>query len=123
MATNPEGNLAGESDMSEEVPPTGSDERENATAEPGVEFAQGLYDDLRRIAGQMLRRERPGHTLQPTALVHEAYLRMASQNGFDTRDRSRVLALGAQMIRRNLVDHARKQNAARFRVMLAELRW
>jgi RNA polymerase sigma factor (TIGR02999 family) len=113
VKTNPEGNVVEESDTSEGPPPLTDLEPNGSRPEQSMEFAQELYDDLRRIAGQMLRQERSGHTLQPTALVHEAYLRMAAQNRLDSNDRSRVLALGAQMIRRILVDHARKRKAAK----------
>jgi RNA polymerase sigma-70 factor (ECF subfamily) len=66
-----------------------------------------VYAELRAIAGGYLRRERSGHTLQPTALVHEAWLRLATHNpaGFDHR--TRFYALAAQAMRRILVDHAR----------------
>lgn len=66
-----------------------------------------VYDELRRLAAHLLRRERAGHTLQPTALVHEAYLRMIDQTRVDYHDRAHFLALAAQMLRRVLVDHAR----------------
>jgi RNA polymerase sigma-70 factor (ECF subfamily) len=67
-----------------------------------------VYRDLRRRAGAYLRRERPGHTLQPTALVHEAYLRLIDQRHLPWKNRAQFLALAAQMMRRILVDHARR---------------
>jgi RNA polymerase sigma factor (TIGR02999 family) len=70
-----------------------------------------LYAELRRIAVSYLRSERPGHTLQPTALVHEAYLRLSSLNRIKGADRSLVLGLAAGIMRRILVDHARRKNA------------
>jgi RNA polymerase sigma-70 factor (ECF subfamily) len=72
-----------------------------------------VYDELRRIADGYLRRETPGHTLQATALVHEAYLRLVDQRDAQWRDRIQFLAVAAQMIRRILVDHARAKRAAK----------
>jgi RNA polymerase sigma factor (TIGR02999 family) len=74
-----------------------------------------VYDELKRIAAAELRAERPGHTLQPTALVHEAYLRMIGQTRIDWRDRSHFFGLAATMMRRVLVDHARARLAAKRR--------
>lgn len=65
-----------------------------------------VYDELRRLAASYMRRERPGHTLQATAVVNEAYLRMAAADTTPT-DRVHFFALAAQMMRRILVDHAR----------------
>ena len=71
-----------------------------------------LYDELRRLAGHFLREERPGHTLQPTALVHEAYLKLAGQHaGFENR--AQFMAIAAQAMRRILVDYARGRVAAK----------
>src|SRR5262245_23223703 len=72
-----------------------------------------LYNDLRRLAAHCLRSERPGHTLQPTALVNEAYLRLANQNRAAWNDRAQFMALAAQIMRRILVDHARQRTAAK----------
>src|SRR5882672_9815007 len=66
-----------------------------------------LYDDLRRIAKAQLRRDRHGHTLSPTSLVHEAYLRLIHENEQNWEHRLHFLSLAAQVIRRVLVDHAR----------------
>lgn len=66
-----------------------------------------VYDDLRRAAVRSLARERSDHTLQPTALVHEAYLRLVGQSGAQWRNAAHFLAVAAQIIRRVLVDHAR----------------
>lgn len=68
-----------------------------------------IYDDLRRMAEAALRRERPDHTLQATALVHEAYLRLVNQRTVEWQDRTHVCAVAAQAIRRILVDHARSR--------------
>jgi RNA polymerase sigma factor (TIGR02999 family) len=66
-----------------------------------------MYDELRRLAHHYMRRERPGHTLQTTALVNEAYVRLAGVDRTPARDRAHVFALAATMMRRILVDHAR----------------
>lgn len=69
------------------------------------------YADLRRIAGAQLAREDPGHTLQPTALVHETYLRLARERNVAFRDRSHFFGACARIMRRILVDHARRRHA------------
>lgn len=66
-----------------------------------------VYDELRAVAGKRFGAERNDHTLQPTALVHEVYLRMIDQDGVRYHDRSHFFALAARMMRRVLVDHAR----------------
>ena len=66
-----------------------------------------VYEELRRLAGYYLRRERAGHTLQSTALVHEAYLRLIGQREVEWKNRAHFFGVAAQMIRRILVDHAR----------------
>ncbi|MDA8021293.1 MAG: sigma-70 family RNA polymerase sigma factor [Thermoanaerobaculia bacterium] len=70
-----------------------------------------IYDELRGLASRQLLRERRHHTLRPTALVHEAYLRLAEQTRMRWRDRAHFLAIAAQMMRRILVDHARRRGA------------
>ncbi|MFO0837282.1 MAG: ECF-type sigma factor [Phycisphaerae bacterium] len=70
-----------------------------------------IYSELRALAAAQLRRERPGHTLQPTALVHEAFLRLAAQTRAEFRDREHFFAVAAEAIRRVLVDHARARQA------------
>jgi RNA polymerase sigma-70 factor (ECF subfamily) len=72
-----------------------------------------VYDELRRIARSRLRREREGHTLQPTALVHEAYIDLLGQRNVAWESRAHFLALAAIQMRRILVDHARAHNANR----------
>ena len=69
-----------------------------------------VYDELRRLAGHYLTRERPDHTLQATALVHEAYLRLIDQTRVTWQNRAHFTAVAAQMMRRILVDHARLHN-------------
>lgn len=66
-----------------------------------------VYNELRAIAGAQLRNERTGHTLHATALVHEAYVRLAERDGLAPRDRSHFFAIAAQSMRRVLIDHAR----------------
>jgi RNA polymerase sigma factor (TIGR02999 family) len=70
-----------------------------------------VYDELRRVAAAALRRERPDHTLQPTALVHEAWLRLVDEPARDLVSREHFLSLSARVMRRVLVDHAREQGA------------
>jgi RNA polymerase sigma-70 factor (ECF subfamily) len=72
-----------------------------------------VYAELRRIAAGQLRRERVGHTLQPTALVHEVYLRLVDQRRVDWRDRAHFFGAAAQVMRRILVDHARRRRAGK----------
>jgi RNA polymerase sigma factor (TIGR02999 family) len=72
-----------------------------------------VYDELRRLASAYLNREAPGHTLQPTALVHEAYLRLIGQEQVDWNNRAQFLGLAAIMMRRILVNHARDRHAAK----------
>ncbi len=70
-----------------------------------------IYDELRKLAGNYLRRERPDHTLQPTALVHEAYIRLVDQTRVNWQNRAHFFGVAAQIMRRMLVDHARRHNA------------
>jgi RNA polymerase sigma-70 factor, ECF subfamily len=94
---------------------------------PAQEQLVGLvYDELRRLARNYLRRERPDHTLQATALVHEAYLRLVGQHQVSWQNREHLLGVAAQMMRRVLVDHARsrgreKRGADRRRISLTGL--
>jgi RNA polymerase sigma factor (TIGR02999 family) len=66
-----------------------------------------VYDDLRKLAAWQLQSERPNHTLQPTALVHEVYLKLAAQNPVDWRNKAHFFAMAAQIMRHILVDYAR----------------
>ena len=88
------------------------------------DFAQGdkraldrlvplLYPELRKLARGYLRGERPGHTLQPTALIHEAYARLIKQDQPDYRSRMHFIAIAAQVMRQILVDHARARDAGK----------
>ncbi|MBS1796881.1 MAG: sigma-70 family RNA polymerase sigma factor [Acidobacteria bacterium] len=72
-----------------------------------------VYAELHRLAEKYLSRERPDHTLQPTALVHEAYLRLIDQHSVDWQNRAQFIGLAAQMMRRILVNHAEAHRAAR----------
>ena len=72
-----------------------------------------VYDELHALAARQLRRERPTHTLQSTALVHEAYLRLIDQRRVQWNDREHFFAVASQMIRRILVGHARSRNAVK----------
>jgi RNA polymerase sigma-70 factor, ECF subfamily len=75
-----------------------------------------LYDELRRIARTLLRRERPDHTLQPTALVHEAFLHLVDESqlaGHDQEARARFLGIAAHAMRQILIQHARRRNAVK----------
>ncbi len=84
-----------------------------------------VYDELRLLARRYLSRERPGHTLQPTALVHEAYIKLVDQSRVDWQGRTHFFAVGARVMRNLLIDHARakgraKRGGDRHRVTLAE---
>jgi RNA polymerase sigma factor (TIGR02999 family) len=72
-----------------------------------------VYRELRRRAGGYLRRERQDHTLQPTALVHEAYMRLVGQERVAWQNRAHFFAIASQMMRRILVDYAREHEAAK----------
>lgn len=70
-----------------------------------------VYDELRRLAAAQLRKERPGHTLTPTALVHEAYIKLVEQTRVDWKNRAHFFAVAARAMRRILIDYARKRGA------------
>jgi RNA polymerase sigma factor (TIGR02999 family) len=95
---------------------------ERASAE---ELLPLVYDELRQLARRYLSRERPGHTLQPTALVHEAYIKLVDQSRVDWQGRTHFFAVGAKVMRNLLIDHARargraKRGGGRHRVTLLE---
>jgi RNA polymerase sigma-70 factor (ECF subfamily) len=73
------------------------------------ELVAVVHQELRRRAAARLRRERPGHVLQPTALVNEAFLRLVGQRHTDWQNRAHFFALASEMMRRILVDHARRR--------------
>src|ERR687889_243880 len=84
-----------------------------SAGEPGAEerLFPLVYDELKKMAASYLRRERPDHTLQPTALVNEAYLRLVDQTRVNWQNRAHFFGIAAQMMRRILIDHARAQKA------------
>ncbi len=83
-----------------------------------------VYDELHRVAQRHLRGERPGHTLQTTALIHEAYVRLIDQKPAEVRDRCHFVALASHLMRQILVDHSRARIAKKrdggYRITLAE---
>jgi RNA polymerase sigma factor (TIGR02999 family) len=74
-------------------------------------WSNSIYDQLHRVAEKALAREKPGHSLQPTLLVNDAWLKLVDQENVDAADRAQVMAAGANIIRRLLVDHARKRKS------------
>src|SRR5450631_2921972 len=72
-----------------------------------------VYDDLRHLARRYMRGERPGHSLQTTALVNEAYMRLVDYKRMQWQDRAHFFAVSSQLMRRILVDHARRHNLKR----------
>lgn len=79
----------------------------------GEELMPLVYNELKRLAISYLRRERPGHTLQATALVHEAYLRLIPEHGAEWNGRAHFFAFAARLMRQILTDHARRRNAGK----------
>jgi len=79
----------------------------------GDQLAAAVYGQLRRMAAGYLRRERPGHTLQPTDVVHEAYLRLIGQQHLEWQDRGHLFAIASREMRRILVEYARRRRAAK----------
>ena len=77
------------------------------------ELMPQVYDELRRLANYYLRQERPDHTLQATALVHEAYLRLVGEDEIDWQDRAHFFGIAAVRMRQILVEHARSRQAAK----------
>jgi RNA polymerase sigma factor (TIGR02999 family) len=90
------------------MPPAPPDDR---PAGPDEDLDALLYSELRALAGDFLGRERSDHTLQPTALVHEAWIRLSAQDGSRWTDRAHFFAIAAQAMRRILIDHARRKRA------------
>ncbi len=81
--------------------------------EAGDEVAGLVYEELHRIASREMRHEREGHTLQTTALVHEAYMRLAGSESLEIQNRGHFFAVASRQMRRILVDHARSSGAQR----------
>ncbi|HUA62428.1 MAG TPA: ECF-type sigma factor [Verrucomicrobiae bacterium] len=109
--------------MQPERSPAGSDTRGEVTRLLG-EMKHGrrgaldqlmplVYRELRRIAGNQMRGERVGHTLEPTALLHEAFFRLVDQSRADWQNRAQFFAVAAHLMRRLLVDYARRRRAAK----------
>jgi len=99
-------------------PPRNAEEAQARIAEILAELSQGdrrgadellplLYQEFREMASRLFRQERRDHTLQPTALVHEAYMKLVDQRRVDWQGRTHFMAVGAQAMRRILIDHAR----------------
>ena len=82
-------------------------------ASVGDELLSSIYEELRRQAARAMRREAPEHTLQATALVHEAYLKLIDQRHVEWRNRAHFFGVAGQVMRRILVDHARGRDAAK----------
>jgi len=72
-----------------------------------------VYDELKRSARRLMSRERANHTLQPTALVHEAFLRLEKQSGIDWENRGHFYGIASRLMRQILIDHARQHGAAK----------
>ena len=93
------------------MPPTPSTPSGEPGPHPAEDVDSLLYSELRALAADFLRRERPDHTLQATALVHEAWMRLSVQDDSRWGNRAQFFALAAQAMRRVLVDHARRRRA------------
>ncbi len=90
------------------------DEKDRASDDTSLpEILPRIYEELRSLAANVFRDERSDHTLQPTALVHEAYLRLSTQESLDWANRAQFFAMAAKMMRRVLVDHARATQASK----------
>ena len=89
------------------------DAREADAGDASARLAEALYPELRQLAAALMRRERRDHTLQPTALVGEAFLRLVDQSRIDWKDRTHFLGIAARVMRQILVDHARRHGAAK----------
>jgi len=87
--------------------------QEGSEKEEIGEAMSAVYDELRHLARNYLRRERPNHTLQPTALVHEAYLRLTQQRNIHWQNRAHFIAIAARVMREILVEHARGRQAVK----------
>ena len=86
-------------------------ELRNGKRENLGEFLPIIYDELRRLAASYLKKERDNHTLQPTALVHEAYLRLVGQSEIEWQNRAQFFGIAAHIMREILIDYARARNA------------
>jgi RNA polymerase sigma factor (TIGR02999 family) len=95
------------------LPPSISDQQlmNDSSQSNRSRLQESIYDQLHSIAQAALARETPGHSLQPTMLVNDAFMRLLDQQNVDRKDRTQVLAVGATIIRRLLVDYARTRKA------------
>lgn len=93
--------------------PDASEQPPDGEFHPSEQMLAVVYAELRRVAAGYLRRERPDHTLQPTELVHEAYMRLVHQRQMDWANRAQFVGLAAVIMRRLLVNHARDRVAAK----------
>ena len=84
---------------------------DSESGDTGMPWEQSIYQQLHKLAEQALMRENAGHSLQPTLLVNDAYMRLLEQKNVDLQDRSRVMAVGGTIIRRLLVDYARRRKS------------
>jgi RNA polymerase sigma factor (TIGR02999 family) len=91
----------------------GLDEDGGSREERWGRLWDAVYPDMRAIAGRLMERERAPHTLDPTAVVHEAYLRLVDQTRVNWQNRAHFFAVGARIMRRILVDYARRRSRAR----------
>ncbi len=91
--------------------PAASSMSESSEKRDETSWQQSIYNQLHEIAQRALARETPGHSLQPTLLVNDAFLKLLEQKNVDAADRSQVMAVGANIIRRLLVDYARTRKA------------
>jgi len=89
------------------------DTRDPGNVSATADLTAALYPELRRIARRLMVRERPGHTLRPTALVNEAFLRLVDQRQVEWRDRAHFLGIAARIMRQILVDHSRRRSAGK----------
>jgi len=87
--------------------------RDTGTDAATSELAAALYPELRRIARRLMARERADHTLRPTALVNEAFVKLVDQSQVEWQDRAHFLGVAARVMRQILVDHARRRSAAK----------
>ena len=100
--------------MDSQLPPDFTDLVSNCrSGSPAAHEAlfAATYQELRRIAGALMRRERPGHTLQPTELVHDAWFKLVDQTQVAWTDRVHILNIAGRAMRQVLVDHARRRGA------------
>src|SRR5260370_36735982 len=85
----------------------------NGSQDALAQWCPLVYEELRRLAHRYMNRERPGHTLQTTAVVHEAYLRLIDQKHVQWQNRAHFFAIAAQMMRRILITHAQSRGYAK----------